>query len=527
MWSPTHVQVLVKRAKGLNLKGKNGTNDAFVTIALGKEKFQTTVKEKATDPVEWSEQCELTIPSHGNTADISLTVLHRNFLGVDEFLGQVSLPLRDFDVYERPKSNWFSLKCKPGQSKNDYRGEIEVKLGFTVKATTNVGGGSVADLNKKNKSSISSLQKISGSISGSLMSLGQKERKSIKKIVKSIGNKAERFEEKKSDPGALVKGSGQRTFEEYKGNEDPGVNSDDEMDDCPDDKIEDLEEIEDEVMSLEGPAAIGAEPFGRRRMFPERSGSRLVSQGTLPPLNETSISHFREDPIKSTAKDQPPEERLKGSQSSLPSYNEATSGQFNLTSNNSNEEVEAGRNKKKIIPVQSDFESSSPSPDPLQTPPSSQSPVPVIRASVRTSQSSFNLARAQEPEADRTKKSLGMKLKTSYSSLLDLRKYGLGNNGSGFRDHSDLMGRVTPKSEVSTPVMARSRLPHDVLAQYNGKTREDLIEMVVDLKKELDGQGKKIVDLEDYIDNLLIKILDVAPILLKQDSPMMSKHHIM
>jgi len=236
----------------------------------------------------------------------------------------------------------------------------------------------------------------------------------------------------------------------------------------------------------------------------------------------------RSYPIKSTPKDQPPEERLKGSQSSLPSYNEATSGKFNLTTNNSNEEVESGRKKKRIIPVQSDFESSSPSPDPLQTPPSSQSPVPVIRASVRTSQSSFNLAaRAQEPEADRTKKSLGMKLKTSYSSLLDLRKYGLGNNGSGFRDHSDLMGRVTPKSEVCTPVMARSRLPHDVLAQYNGKTREDLIEMVVDLKKELDGQGKKIVDLEDYIDNLLIKILDVAPILLKQDSPIMSKHHIM
>ena len=97
------------------------------------------------------------------------------------------------------------------------------------------------------------------------------------------------------------------------------------------------------------------------------------------------------DPIKSTAKDQPPEERLKGSQSSLPSYNEATSGQFNNHTNNSNE-------RKKIIPVQSDFESSSPSPDPLQTPPSSQSPVPGIRSSVRTSQSSFNLARAQEPE---------------------------------------------------------------------------------------------------------------------------------
>ena len=65
----------MKRAKGLNLKGKSGknstskfkkynetdtgTNDAFVTISLGKEKFQTSVKEKSTDPVDWSEQCEL------------------------------------------------------------------------------------------------------------------------------------------------------------------------------------------------------------------------------------------------------------------------------------------------------------------------------------------------------------------------------------------------------------------------------------------------------------------------------------
>ena len=36
-----------------------GTNDAFVTIALGKEKFQTSVKEKCSSLVEWNEQCEL------------------------------------------------------------------------------------------------------------------------------------------------------------------------------------------------------------------------------------------------------------------------------------------------------------------------------------------------------------------------------------------------------------------------------------------------------------------------------------
>ena len=67
--------VSVKRARGLNVKGKNGnnshpyantshtncvlgTNDAFVTIGLGKEKFQTSVNERSEDP-EWCEQCEL------------------------------------------------------------------------------------------------------------------------------------------------------------------------------------------------------------------------------------------------------------------------------------------------------------------------------------------------------------------------------------------------------------------------------------------------------------------------------------
>ena len=36
-----------------------GSNDPFVTIGLGKEKFQTTVIEKSGDSVEWMEQCEL------------------------------------------------------------------------------------------------------------------------------------------------------------------------------------------------------------------------------------------------------------------------------------------------------------------------------------------------------------------------------------------------------------------------------------------------------------------------------------
>ena len=37
MWSPTHVQVLVRRAKGLNIKGKNGkieTDDMTMTFLV-------------------------------------------------------------------------------------------------------------------------------------------------------------------------------------------------------------------------------------------------------------------------------------------------------------------------------------------------------------------------------------------------------------------------------------------------------------------------------------------------------------
>lgn len=49
----------VLSAKGLLTKGKNGTNNCFVTIALGKEKYQTSIKDKAVQNVDWREECEL------------------------------------------------------------------------------------------------------------------------------------------------------------------------------------------------------------------------------------------------------------------------------------------------------------------------------------------------------------------------------------------------------------------------------------------------------------------------------------
>lgn len=46
------------------------------------------------------------IPKQGNKAEIILTALHHNMLGMDEFLGRINIPLAEMDVYERPKNRY-------------------------------------------------------------------------------------------------------------------------------------------------------------------------------------------------------------------------------------------------------------------------------------------------------------------------------------------------------------------------------------------------------------------------------------
>jgi len=567
MWSPTHVQVLVLQARGLNVKGKHGTNDAFVTIALGKEKFQTSVKEKSSSLVEWNEQCELNIPSQGNTAELSLTVLHRNFLGVDEFLGQISFPLRDFDVYERPKSSWHTLKCKPGKTKTEYRGELSVKIGFTVKAN-NTGGGSVADLRKNKKGgSVSSLTKVGGSISGSLISIGSKEKKNIKKFVKSVSHKVEKAKQSASTlklnkekkvldslPETGPWSGGDMTTmgrEIDMNNQDPGVNSDDE-----DDMIErnsyhsSNQSISAQSTDIANTKIRSSIDKNEKNSLEEKNTDETVNMNiqiqptqnitrrAVTSLNKERITNQVPNREAEQLQNKKTEAEDEESQSGLPSYDEAVE----------QKSYKKGRTpvKKKIIPVQSDFDSS-PSPENPSSPVLPRSPHVYPRNRFRMSQSSINLARQEGGELERKKKSLGLKLKSSYSSLLDLRQF----RPQGFRDRDDLDSELTQNSaELCSPQHSRthseggsgppngprivlgredspaSKLPHEVLSQYNGKSREDLIEMLVNLQSTVDLQGQKIVDLEDYIDSLLIRVLEVAPILLKKDSPLINKNNV-
>lgn len=95
------------------------------------------------------------------------------------------------DQFERPRARWFKLQSKPGHDKKDKeRGELEIKISFTVKA------GSLSDLSKKDKQKAS----LSSGVGGSLLSLGSAEkRKSLSKFAKSLGAKMHVTGKKKKD----------------------------------------------------------------------------------------------------------------------------------------------------------------------------------------------------------------------------------------------------------------------------------------------------------------------------------------
>ncbi|XP_038613640.1 rab11 family-interacting protein 2 isoform X3 [Tachyglossus aculeatus] len=150
-WFPTHVQVTVLQAKDLKPKGKSGTNDTYTIIQLGKEKYSTSVAEKTLDPV-WKEEASFELPGllmHGNPEKyfLFLVVMHRSLVGLDKFLGQVAINLNDiFEDKQRRKTEWFSLESKQGKRAKD-RGEIKINIQFMRNNMT----ASMFDLSMKDK----------------------------------------------------------------------------------------------------------------------------------------------------------------------------------------------------------------------------------------------------------------------------------------------------------------------------------------------------------------------------------------
>lgn len=576
MWSPTHIQVTVQRAKGLLIKGKHGTNNCFVIIALSKEKYQTSVKEKAPEAVEWHEECELQIPSQGNRAELVLTALHHNTLGIDEFLGQVVLPLNEMDVYERPRSRWFKLQSKPGKEKKKERGELEVRIAFTVKA------GSLTDLSKKEKNK-SSISNLAANVGGSLLSIGAIEkRKGLKKFAKSLGSKVHISgigKKKKKDgdgggdegsfagsfssigtPSGLQSRASRQTF----GDADPGVISEDD-----DEFVFDNLSHKSSGSSLNIRAQSGAGHMLPKSATQSSSSTpdetRKHKSMTLPPSKPPRLLSENETETVGPTKPDEWEQKLYGKHLEIGSTDSLKrrsweSSRVMLSVQQEEEEEQANKKapQEPVVPAPTSVTApTSPTlTDKSHKDDTHDKPRPLPRAgsqdiskvndklimdhpsitssSVSNSRKSVN---QPSPKLEKDNTSFAKKLK---HFIKDHRAESMENLSSGGKKHLNgtkqhhhhiqhhlnneriIIGGENGSAGTGDmiPIVARqsklvTEISPEIQAKYEGKTREDMMKMAHNLENEVTYQKQRVKELEDYLDSLLLKVMECQPRILQ------------
>uniref|UniRef100_A0A0K8TMX5 Protein kinase c conserved region 2 n=1 Tax=Tabanus bromius TaxID=304241 RepID=A0A0K8TMX5_TABBR len=574
MWSPTHIQVTVQRARGLLIKGKNGTNNCFVTIAMGKEKYQTSIKEKATGAVDWHEECELAIPDRGNRAELILTCLHRNNLGIDQFLGQVTLPLNELDD-DRPRSKWYKLESKPGQEKKDKdRGELEVRTMFTVVS------GSLSDLSKKEKHK-SSIGQLASSVGGSLLSIGTLEkRKGLKKFAKSLGSKmhisgkSKKGKDTDSDSytgsfasiGTPNSVNSKKRFGQTIDDADPGVISEDEDEFVFDNlshkssgsslnvrsasnhRVPSPEILSKEDLNLRSKTLPPAKPprtpsevkldewevklYGKHNMDLGSSDSLKRrswenSRVPLPKKEDDIVEHvetFIENEQKSVTPTMnrshiletvtaPVTPHLKEKELNLEDIVESESETVA-------EKVEKFENVEKIIDKPQPLPRSNTLPSIIEAvPPSSPKHSPSSNSSSPNASSN----RKENDKNDKTEKKRFSKLKYFRKEISDflvdktealeevLRKQPQKQFGERIiiGHENNFAGMGSAQTEVS----------QDVLKKYEGKSREEVMLIADTLESEVSMQRQRVKELEDYLDNLLVRVMETHPKILQNPYP--------
>ena len=495
MGLPTHIQVVVKSARNLKVKGKDGTNDAFVIISLGKEKFRTSVKEKVAKSAEWLEECELEIPRQGNTAEVVLKVMHQgNKLGSHHFLGMVTIPLRDFDEKEimggdsspQPAiTKWYLLKCKPNQNKTDYRGELQVAISFLVRQLPPKANKSASSLNvngsaRSDKGSLQSLNKFTNKIGGSLMSLGKNDRRVWKKNGKGSTNSLPRniFERSKIE-GSLH-----------------SMNSS-----CCSDSLENL----------------GGGEVLRKKL-----------NGPIVPKDVSLISS----------------NVTKGSNTSLPikpildKVKEEDGDEWN-TKLTSSEQESLNIPKRQIKSVIKNFMSSQES---LKEKLEKKSPIMESNRNTQNGDGAVketpfhykhNLVEKHtiENEANAEKTHNGMKSKM-FSNVKRGSKEMVAKTNKFFSSGNDeipppkppriVIGRELSENESEFKGKLENKQisgeeKRIFLNSFQDKSREDLIEILINLSRRLDTDRQKMKELEEYLASLLLKVITNAPDILEAD----------
>lgn len=487
MLTPTHVQVAILHTKDLIIKGKNGTNDAFIIFGVGKQKFQSSIKEKVSDQLlEWNEGCDIPIPSaDGNKSEVVLKVLHKASLG-DKFLGRVVLPLLEFDVTAKPRPKWYPLKPKPGSEKDTkYRGEIEVKIAFLIKSTAVNGSTNELTSKVKKEGFRSSL--------GSILSLGKKKKKKDKD--KTGYNSSSKESISSSIDSLRVTSSSSRVYLNNNLpviNDDPGVISEEDEDETP--------------LEMKIDSSLKRSPASVSGSIPDTLNDSLSSLPTTPKL-------FQRSGLKDIFDDKDKHDQKTGGKDTL---NVGPGPSPSSPRNTRNSLQPSPKPKKFQLPsviVEEEATASSFVPEAYTAPPT---PEPSPKK-LTVSASMSNLMESSG------KGNVRKTLKTMFSSSKHLSVDDVyhpttsGNESSRGSVQSQQQQR-SPGLLKRTPSLRDLKVPKETYKQYERKSKEELVAMIVNLQHSVDHQKQKIGDLEDYIDKLLLRVLDNMPSLLKNGS---------
>jgi Rab11 family-interacting protein 1/2/5 len=75
--------------------------------------------------------------------------------------------------------------------------------------------------------------------------------------------------------------------------------------------------------------------------------------------------------------------------------------------------------------------------------------------------------------------------------------------------------RIIIGGEKDVSYSCNNHISNELLQKFEGKSREELILLVCGLQSDLESQKKKLKDLEDYLDDLLLRVMETTPRILQ------------
>jgi len=403
-----------------------------------------------------------------------------------------------------------------------------VKVQFTVQSGVNTAA-SLADVNKK-EGIRTSLGNLSQKMGGSLLSLGKEKKASIKNLAKAVGHKVStlpgRGKKKHKDDvfGVIPEQtsiSGSEFVRAHRGSvrsdvADPGVISDDE----DEFRFDELSHRSSHSSLSTSQATL---PNPKEGSLENLGGSDLMRRNyTPPPAKQVTIPEKPSEPKPtlnrwSAGPIDDWESKLFGKKSHFDTKSVEIIPDFSHSPELDKPQPISSVSKK------SDNEMEIVSPKPSKTIASQnvqldiKEPVPKPRQ-VKVDEPPPKITPVEPLPSPNTKskESLRHAVKESLASI-----FGSNNNKQDDNQKGTPIA-VTNPIRMNKESQHETRIPREMIRKYETKSREDLIEILINLQGTVEYQKQKLSDMEDYIDNLVARVIETQPTLLQ--SPFTLRH---